>query len=124
MSDQYRSGFEELAKGSKLYPQESLMKVKKSSDSLYIGIPNPIFGRLTYFSGIYFDNTFFNINFCILFVVLFDRLCIDNEQRSNCFTCYLQKMVFISNNYILNHFIFIANHFWAAFNHSGLCAWN
>jgi len=39
MSDQYRSGFEELAKGSKLYPQESLMKVKKSSDSLYIGIP-------------------------------------------------------------------------------------
>jgi len=39
MSEQHRSGFEELAQESKLYPQESLLKVKKQQNSLYIGIP-------------------------------------------------------------------------------------
>ena len=39
MSEQNLSGFEELAQGSKLYPQESLLKVKKPQNSLYIGIP-------------------------------------------------------------------------------------
>ena len=28
MSEQHRSGFEELAQESKLYPQESLLKIK------------------------------------------------------------------------------------------------
>jgi alanine dehydrogenase len=39
MSEQQRSGFEELAQESKLYPQESLLKVKKQQNTLYIGIP-------------------------------------------------------------------------------------
>jgi len=39
MSEQNRSGFEELAQESKLYPQESLLKVKKQQNTLYIGIP-------------------------------------------------------------------------------------
>jgi alanine dehydrogenase len=39
MSEQNLSGFEELAQGSKLYPQESLLKVKKPQNTLYIGIP-------------------------------------------------------------------------------------
>jgi len=39
MSEQQRSGFEELAQESKLYPQESLLKIKKQQNTLYIGIP-------------------------------------------------------------------------------------
>jgi len=39
MSEQHRSGFEELAQESKLYPQESLLKIKKQQNTLYIGIP-------------------------------------------------------------------------------------
>ena len=39
MSEQQRSGFEELAQESKLYPQESLLQVKKQQNVLYIGIP-------------------------------------------------------------------------------------
>lgn len=39
MSEQHRSGFEELAQESKLYPQESLLKLKKQQNTLYIGIP-------------------------------------------------------------------------------------
>lgn len=39
MSEQHFSGFEELAKESKLYPQESLLKVRKQQNTLYIGIP-------------------------------------------------------------------------------------
>ena len=39
MTEQYRSGFEELAKGSSLYPQESLVKIRKGKKSLFIGIP-------------------------------------------------------------------------------------
>ena len=39
MSEQHRSGFEELAQESKLYPQESLLKIKRQQNSLYIGIP-------------------------------------------------------------------------------------
>lgn len=39
MGEQNLSGFEELAQGSKLYPQESLLKVKKPQNTLYIGIP-------------------------------------------------------------------------------------
>lgn len=39
MNEHQRSGFKELAKGSKLYPQESLVPVKKQPISLFIGIP-------------------------------------------------------------------------------------
>jgi len=39
MGEQHRSGFEELAQESKLYPQESLLKIKKQQNILYIGIP-------------------------------------------------------------------------------------
>jgi len=39
MSEQQRSGFEELAQESKLYPQESLLQIKKQQNVLYIGIP-------------------------------------------------------------------------------------
>lgn len=39
MGEQHRSGFEELAQESKLYPQESLLKIKKQQNTLYIGIP-------------------------------------------------------------------------------------
>ncbi len=39
MSDKHRPGIKELAKGSRLYPQESLMQVKKNPKSLFIGIP-------------------------------------------------------------------------------------
>jgi alanine dehydrogenase len=39
MSEQQLSGFEELAQESKLYPQESLLQVKKQQNVLYIGIP-------------------------------------------------------------------------------------
>ncbi len=39
MGEKHRSGFEELAQESKLYPQESLLKIKKQQNILYIGIP-------------------------------------------------------------------------------------
>ena len=39
MGEKHRSGFEELAQESKLYPQESLIKIKKQQNNLYIGIP-------------------------------------------------------------------------------------
>jgi alanine dehydrogenase len=39
MGEKHRSGFEELAQESKLYPQESLLKIKKQQNNLYIGIP-------------------------------------------------------------------------------------
>ena len=39
MAEKHRSGFEELAQESKLYPQESLLKIKKQQNTLYIGIP-------------------------------------------------------------------------------------
>ena len=42
MTERQRSGFEELAKGSKLYPQESLLQTKKQPISLFIGIPKEI----------------------------------------------------------------------------------
>ncbi|WKN32786.1 alanine dehydrogenase [Porifericola rhodea] len=39
MSDQYKSGFKELAKEQALYPQEQLLKVKEGNKSLNMGIP-------------------------------------------------------------------------------------
>jgi alanine dehydrogenase len=42
MEDKPRSGFEELAKESQLYPQEALLEVKKSNKSLFIGIPKEV----------------------------------------------------------------------------------
>ena len=39
MAEQYPSGFEELAKESSLYPQESMVMEKKGKKSLFIGIP-------------------------------------------------------------------------------------
>lgn len=42
MSEKRRSGFEELAKGSKLYPQESLLAIKKQPSSMFIGVPKEI----------------------------------------------------------------------------------
>lgn len=39
MEDNPKSGFEELAKESRLYPQEALLEIKKSKKSLFIGIP-------------------------------------------------------------------------------------
>jgi len=37
-----KSGFEHLAKESKLYPQEALLEIKKSRKSLFIGIPKEV----------------------------------------------------------------------------------
>jgi alanine dehydrogenase len=42
MSEKISSGFKDLVKGSKLYPQESLLEVKKPPISLFIGIPKEI----------------------------------------------------------------------------------
>ena len=42
MEDKPKSGFEELAKESQLYPQEALLEVKKSKKSLFIGIPKEV----------------------------------------------------------------------------------
>ena len=42
MADQKTSGFEELAKGSALYPQEQLAKIKSHNQSLFIGLPREI----------------------------------------------------------------------------------
>lgn len=42
MEDKPKSGFEELAKESRLYPQEALLEVKKSNKSLFIGIPKEV----------------------------------------------------------------------------------
>ncbi|HBH22363.1 MAG TPA: alanine dehydrogenase [Cytophagales bacterium] len=39
MTDKPNTGFEELAKESQLYPQESMVKIKKGKKSLFIGIP-------------------------------------------------------------------------------------
>jgi alanine dehydrogenase len=36
------TGFEELAKQSALYPQESLLAVKKDQNSLHIGLPREV----------------------------------------------------------------------------------
>ncbi len=38
-----KSGFEELAKGSSLYPQEQLAKVKSGKNSFHIGIPKEVY---------------------------------------------------------------------------------
>lgn len=42
MEDNPKSGFEELAKESQLYPQEALLEIKKSKKSLFIGIPKEV----------------------------------------------------------------------------------
>lgn len=42
MEDNPKSGFEELAKESRLYPQEALLEIKKSNKSLFIGIPKEV----------------------------------------------------------------------------------
>lgn len=42
MVDSPKSGFEELAKESRLYPQEALLEIKKSKKSLFIGIPKEV----------------------------------------------------------------------------------
>lgn len=42
MVDKLKSGFEELAKESQLYPQEALLEIKKSKKSLFIGIPKEV----------------------------------------------------------------------------------
>jgi len=42
MEDKTKTGFEELAKESQLYPQEALLEVKKSKKSLFIGIPKEV----------------------------------------------------------------------------------
>ncbi len=42
MGDNPKSGFEELAKESQLYPQEALLEVKKSRRSLFLGIPKEV----------------------------------------------------------------------------------
>jgi alanine dehydrogenase len=42
MSERQTSGFKELVKESKLYPQESMLEVKKKPISLFIGIPKEI----------------------------------------------------------------------------------
>lgn len=42
MTNKYRSGLEELAKGRTLYPQESLLKVKENNKTLFIGLPKEI----------------------------------------------------------------------------------
>ena len=42
MTEHRNRGFEELAKGSALYPQEQLARVKTSNQSLFIGIPREI----------------------------------------------------------------------------------
>lgn len=42
MVENPKSGFEELAKESQLYPQEALLEIKKHNKELYIGIPNEV----------------------------------------------------------------------------------
>jgi alanine dehydrogenase len=42
MSKKPRTGFEELARESRLYPQEALLKVRNEEKSLFIGIPHEI----------------------------------------------------------------------------------
>ena len=39
MTDQLKSGFAQLAREQSLYPQEAPAKIKKSSKSLFIGVP-------------------------------------------------------------------------------------
>ena len=39
MTSSPKSGFESLAQGSQLYPQEALVEIKKPKKSLFIGIP-------------------------------------------------------------------------------------
>jgi alanine dehydrogenase len=42
MSEQYKSGFKELAKEQALYPQEQLLKVREGNKALNMGIPREI----------------------------------------------------------------------------------
>ena len=42
MTEKGKSGFEELAKETSLYPQEALLKVKNKKNKLFIGIPKEI----------------------------------------------------------------------------------
>jgi len=42
MVDNPKTGFQELAKGSRLYPQEQLIKMKGKNESLSIGIPKEV----------------------------------------------------------------------------------
>ena len=42
MDDKYKKGLEKLAQEQKLYPQESLMKVRERKKPLFIGIPKEI----------------------------------------------------------------------------------
>lgn len=42
MTEKGKSGFEELAKETSLYPQEALLKVKSKKNKLFIGIPKEI----------------------------------------------------------------------------------
>ena len=42
MEDNPKSGFEELAKESQLYPQEALLEIRKPKKSLFVGIPKEI----------------------------------------------------------------------------------
>jgi len=42
MEDRTKTGFEELAKESQMYPQEQLLEVKKRKKSLFIGIPKEV----------------------------------------------------------------------------------
>ncbi len=42
MDDKYKKGLEKLAQEQKLYPQESLMKIRGGKKSLFIGIPKEI----------------------------------------------------------------------------------
>jgi len=42
MSDKYKEGLERLAKERSIYPQESLLKIKKDNKALFIGIPSEI----------------------------------------------------------------------------------
>ena len=42
MGNSPKSSFEHLAKETKLYPQEVLLKIKKSKKSLFIGIPKEV----------------------------------------------------------------------------------
>ena len=42
MEDKTKTGFKELAKESQMYPQESLLEVKRARKSLFIGIPKEV----------------------------------------------------------------------------------
>ena len=42
MSDQYKSGMRELAKGGQFYPQEALLKTPSAEASIFVGIPKEV----------------------------------------------------------------------------------